>query len=288
MQGFIYIIRHGNDNRFKVGKTSNPNPLERRDQLDSTGVPEKLKLIQSFPVDNIDISEKKVHQALEQYKLRREWFHNISEGELIKIVKDECGTKFKSDSDTGSLNNEEKEIFLALINEDVITFEKICELAESNSSGRPYIHSWSPYIGLGHDPYIFKKLFYIFTFNKKLPVPLLNENLNFSEERNKKFHKDFIAKLAKINLKTFINNTSNLFKKKPSLPFNLLFLGRALYEIKNISEGGKAILFSNWKNQIEIISNNKISLNDRNLDFNESLSDLHNYILKSCRDFRIR
>ena len=48
MQGYIYIIRHGNDNRFKVGKTSNPNPLERRDQLDSTGVPEKLKLIASM------------------------------------------------------------------------------------------------------------------------------------------------------------------------------------------------------------------------------------------------
>ena len=83
MQGFIYIIRHGKDNRFKVGKTSNP-PLERRDQLDSTGVPEELKLIDCFPVDNIDISEKKVHQALEPYKLRREWFHNISEEELKK------------------------------------------------------------------------------------------------------------------------------------------------------------------------------------------------------------
>ena len=59
MQGFIYIIRHGNDDRFKVGKTSLPNPVERKDQLDSTGVPEELKLIDVFPVDNIDISEKK-------------------------------------------------------------------------------------------------------------------------------------------------------------------------------------------------------------------------------------
>ena len=28
MKGFIYIIRHGNDDRFKVGKTSNPNPVK--------------------------------------------------------------------------------------------------------------------------------------------------------------------------------------------------------------------------------------------------------------------
>ena len=280
MKGFIYIIRHGNDDRFKVGKTSNPNPLERRDQLDSTGVPEELKLIESFPVDNIDISEKKVHQALEPYKLRREWFHNISEMELKKIVKEECGTKFKSDIDMKTLSTKDKEVFLALINENVITFEKICELAESNSEN-PF-DNWCPRIGMGYNPYIFKKLFYIFTFNKKLPAPLLNENLNFPRDRDEKFHKDFIAKLANINLKTFINNTSNLF------PFNFLFLGTALYEIRNISEGGKAILFSNWKNQIEKISNKKVSLNDRNLNYYNSLYNLHDYIEKYCRNFKIR
>lgn len=259
MKGFIYIIRHGNDDRFKVGKTSNPNPVERRDQLDSTGVPEELKLIESFPVDNIDISEKKVHQALEPYKLRREWFHNISEEKLKKIVKEECGTEFKSDIDLKTLNVKDKEIFLTLINEDIITFEKICELAESNN--RESFDQWSPKIGLGYRPYIFKKLFYIFTYNKKLPAPLLNENLKFSEDRDKKFHKDFIAKLAKINLKTFINNTSNL------PPFNFLFLGTALYEIRSVSEEGKALLFSSWKNQLEKISNKKYSLDDRNLNY---------------------
>ena len=279
MKGFIYIIRHGNDDRFKVGKTSNPNPVERRDQLDSTGVPEELKLIESFPVDNIDISEKKVHRALEPYKLRREWFHNISEEKLKKIVKEECGTEFKSDIDLKTLNVKDKEIFLTLINEDIITFEKICELAESNN--RESFDQWSPKIGLGYRPYIFKKLFYIFTYNKKLPAPLLNENLKFSEDRDKKFHKDFIAKLAKINLKTFINNTSNL------KPYNFLFLGTALYEIRNVSEEGKALLFSSWKNQIEKISNKKFSLNDRNLKyitFCETLAAAMTY----SRNFRIR
>ena len=280
MQGYIYIIRHGNDNRFKVGKTSNPNPLERRDQLDSTGVPEKLKLIASFPVDNIDISEKKVHQALEPYKLRREWFHNISEEKLIKIVKKECGTEFKSDIDMKILNVEDKEIFTTLINEDSITFEKICELAESNN--RESFDQWCPKIGLGYRPYIKKKLFYIFTYHKKLPAPLLNENLKFSEDRDKKFHKDFTAKLSNINLKTFINNTSNLFD------FNFLFLGTALYEIKNVSEEGKALLFSSWKNQIEKMSNKKVSLEDRNLNYDKTLNNLHVYISKYCRNFRIR
>ena len=244
MRGFIYIIKHGNDNRFKVGKTSNQNPLERRDQLDSTGVPERLKLIASFPVENIDTSEKNVHHALEKYRNRREWFHNISEDQIIQIVKDKCQTKFKSDSEYSNLNNHQKEIFNALINTNNISFEKICELAESNS--------WSPYINSAHPKYIYKKLFYIFTYNKKLPPSLLNENLNFlEEERNNKFHEDFITSLANINLKMFINNTSNLFKKNPSMPFNLLFLGAALYEIRYVSESKKALLFSSWKNQIE-------------------------------------
>ena len=171
MRGYIYIIKHGEDNRFKVGKTSQ-NPLERRDQLDSTGVPEPLKVIASFPVENIDISEKKVHQALEKYRNRREWFHNISEGQIIQIVKDECETKFESDnSEYSNLNNHQKEIFNALLISNNISFEKICELAESNS--------WSPYINASHPKYIYKKLFYIFTYNKKLPPSLLNENLNF-------------------------------------------------------------------------------------------------------------
>ena len=281
MRGYIYIIKHGEDNRFKVGKTSQ-NPLERRDQLDSTGVPEPLKVIASFPVENIDISEKKVHQALEKYRNRREWFHNISEEQIIQIVKDKCETKFESDnSEYSNLNNHQKEIFNALLISNNVSFEKICELAESNS--------WSPYINAAHPKYIYKKLFYIFTYNKKLPPSLLNENLNFlGEEKNKKFHEDFITSLANINLKTFINNTSNLFKKNPSMPFNLLFLGAALNEIRYVSEAKKALLFSSWKNQIELFSNNKVELVDRELKHYSSLEKLIEFIKNFCRGYRIR
>ena len=72
MKGFIYIIRHGNDDRFKVGKTSNPNPVERRDQLDSTGVPEEGKalLFSSWKnqLEKITINKKhKIDKELLKY-----------------------------------------------------------------------------------------------------------------------------------------------------------------------------------------------------------------------------
>ena len=89
-------------------------------------------------------------------------------------------------------------------------------------------------------------------------------------------------------MKTFINNTSNLFKKNPSRPFNLLFLGAALNEIRYVSEAKKALLFSSWKNQIELFSNNKVELVDRELKHYSSLEKLIEFIKNFCRGYRIR
>jgi hypothetical protein len=280
MRGFIYILKHGNNQQFKVGKTTKPNPLDRLKELDSTGVPEKLEMIACFPVKDPDTAEKIAHKKLERYHSRREYFSNITDEEIIKIVKESVNTPFEDEIPENFHHKDDEEIFKALINENSITFEKLCMLADSNE--------WSARIWLGFREYYFKKLFYIFTYKKIFPSNLLNRNLKTLREDDEeldRFHRDFIAKLADLNIKNYINNTSNIFSKKTSSPENILFLGAALFILANVSEGKKSVLFSNWKNQIESFSYRKATLNDRGLHYH-SLHPLYEFVSK-CRNYKI-
>lgn len=275
MKGFIYILKHGNNQQFKVGKTTKQNPFDRLKELDSTGVPEKLKMIACFPVDDVNSEEKIAHNKLQKYHLRREYFGNISDEDIIEIVKDSINTPFITDNIS---NENDIEIFTALINKDLITFETLCNLTESNS--------WTAKIELGFNHYYYLKLFYIFTYKNIYPSYLLNRNLRTLKNNElNKFKEDFINKLNDLNIKNYLNKTSNIFSKNPLYPHNILFLGAALFIINDISVGKKSILYSSWKNQIEIFSNSKATLDDRGLNYT-SLYSLYDFVSK-CKNYRI-
>ena len=280
MSGFIYILKHGNNQQFKVGKTTKINPIDRLKELDSTGVPEKLEMIACFPVKDPDTAEKIVHKKLEKYRTRREYFSNITDEEITEIVKKSVNTPFEEEILENFYNKQDEEIFKALINENSITFDKLCMLADSNE--------WSARICLGFREYYFKKLFYIFTYKKIFPPNLLNRNLKNMRKDNEeldRFNRDFISKLAELNIKNYINNTSNIFSKNTLSPENILFLGAALFILRDVSEGKKSVLFSNWKNQIESFSFRKASLSDRGLA-PQSLYPLYEFVSK-CRNYKI-
>ena len=91
-----------------------------------------------------------------------------------------------------------------------------------------------------------------------------------------------------IDKNTFINDINNNSSKYKGKINNIFHLGACSKTTEPDRDYIMSTNFEYSKDILKYSANNKISLNDRNLDFNESLSDLHNYILKSCRDFRIR
>ena len=84
--------------------------------------------------------------------------------------------------------------------------------------------------------------------------------------------------MLKLNLKTFINNTSNYYPK------NLLHLGCALFYIQQSNTPLKDQLLINWNDQIQKITGNLVSLND--LDY-YNLNDLEKFINNNGRQNRI-
>ena len=67
VNGFIYIIQSGDDDLYKVGLTQD-SPEKRKKELDKTGTPKKLKLIESYEVENIYQIEKEIHNNLKEFK----------------------------------------------------------------------------------------------------------------------------------------------------------------------------------------------------------------------------
>ena len=124
----------------------------------------------------------------------------------------------------------------------------------------------------------FEKLFYIFTYKNIYPPNYILRKLNLEKNEYEKFCEDFINKLLKLNLKTFINNTSNYYPK------NLLHLGCALFYIQKSNTSLKDQLLINWNDQIQKITHNLVSLND--LDYKD-LNGLEKFINNNGRQNRI-
>ena len=80
--------------------------------------------------------------------------------------------------------------------------------------------------------------------------------LDLDKNEYEKFCEDLVNKILKLNLKIFINNTSDYY------PINLLHLGCVLFFINRSDTPLKEQLLINWSNQIKRMTNNKVDLND--------------------------
>jgi hypothetical protein len=274
MKGWIYIIQFGNRDLVKVGMSEGDSPLPRIKSLDSTSVSEPIEKQETYKVDNPREVERFLHKKLIENNILKsrsdkftEWFAGKFE-EIKKIVEKNLNQIdiIKPDTSTEYLSTFEG---LARLNGE-IDFETISKTANSKD--------WIAQIQMGWNGYEFKKLFYIFTYKNVYPSNYILRQLNLKADEYEKFSEDFINKLLKLNLKTFINNTSNYYPK------NLLHLGCALFYIQQSNTPLKDQLLINWNDQIQKITGNLVSLND--LDY-YNLNDLEKFINNNGRQNRI-
>jgi len=69
--GFIYLIRNGHSNHYKIGISK--NVVSRLNTL-QTGNPEKLSLISFFPSINTYNQEQELHNHYSEKRVAGEWF----------------------------------------------------------------------------------------------------------------------------------------------------------------------------------------------------------------------
>jgi hypothetical protein len=78
MKGWIYIMSNSSfsDGRIKIGMSSK-DPIERKSELESSGVPEPFVIEYKALVDDYQKVEKRVHSRLEKYRpnIKREFFN---------------------------------------------------------------------------------------------------------------------------------------------------------------------------------------------------------------------
>lgn len=72
---FIYVAREAQSGRYKIGISIHPE--ERIKQL-NTGNPEVLLLISVFKAEEGYLTERKIHNKLQNSKIRGEWFSGIT------------------------------------------------------------------------------------------------------------------------------------------------------------------------------------------------------------------
>jgi hypothetical protein len=83
--GYVYFIRHGDDDVFKIGITSG-NVEDRLRQL-QTGTPEKLTLYTYIKHPDPAIKERELHEKLKDRRINGEWF-GLSPQEIRDILED--------------------------------------------------------------------------------------------------------------------------------------------------------------------------------------------------------
>lgn len=80
--GFIYVLRSGETNRFKIGLSKNvPGRLESL----QTGNPETLSLVCTFPAIDVFTKEQELHKRYEAKKITREWF-KLTEEDINSLI----------------------------------------------------------------------------------------------------------------------------------------------------------------------------------------------------------
>ena len=92
MLGFIYIMSNpAHSDLLKIGQTSK-DPLVRRKDLSSTGVPEEFVIDYQALSSDYEALEKKIHRKLSDVRLSKgKEFFKISVPEAINITREEAG-----------------------------------------------------------------------------------------------------------------------------------------------------------------------------------------------------
>ena len=80
--GFIYVLRSGETNRFKIGLSKNvPSRLGSL----QTGNPETLSLVCTFPAIDVFAKEQELHKRFEAKNITREWFE-LAEEDISYLI----------------------------------------------------------------------------------------------------------------------------------------------------------------------------------------------------------
>lgn len=83
---FVYIIRMGRTQMYKIGKSNDP---QGRLASLQTASPYKLKLLHTFAADNATAAEESLHAALHNQRMEGEWFKLSDEQQKALIVVNE-------------------------------------------------------------------------------------------------------------------------------------------------------------------------------------------------------
>ena len=96
MLGFIYIMSNpAHEGHLKIGQTSK-DPLVRRKDLSSTGVPEEFVIEYQALVSDYRRQEKLIHQKLTKSRLtHKKEFFKVSVPVAINTIREQCGDKIK-------------------------------------------------------------------------------------------------------------------------------------------------------------------------------------------------
>ena len=96
MLGFIYIMSNpSHSGLLKIGQISK-DPLVRRKELSTTGVPEEFVIEYQALVSDYRRQEKYIHQKLSKVRHSdRKEFFSIAVPEAINVIREQCGDKIK-------------------------------------------------------------------------------------------------------------------------------------------------------------------------------------------------
>jgi len=87
-QGWIYIAYSRDNNFLKIGRTGK-NPMVRAKTLSSTGVLSGYEILFSLKVFNQFMVEKKVHNKLKNYRIKKEFF-SVDKNHAIAVIEKSC------------------------------------------------------------------------------------------------------------------------------------------------------------------------------------------------------
>ncbi|BAY89452.1 MULTISPECIES: GIY-YIG nuclease family protein [unclassified Tolypothrix] len=85
MSQFVYIVRSGETNRYKIGMTK--NIYQRFKKLQGTDAPYYINSIHHIKVINSRVIEKYLHNKYKSYQVKGEWFE-LNENLVKSVVKD--------------------------------------------------------------------------------------------------------------------------------------------------------------------------------------------------------
>lgn len=275
MKGWVYIIQSGDDDLYKIGRTEH-NPNKRLKEIDKTGSPERLKLIDCFEVNDMILGEKELHEQLKEFRTRkdREWFK--IKLEKLKPIVNQVIDNLKI-SEINNIHNNREDITSLLEIDENLKLEDISINAKRYGWDTPIFFTdtkivwdvssyknWGGPEGIPADNSfeddgpgrLWERAYYIFTYynypkSKKIEKIKFNIKKNKNDPDLKKFISKFSDRLKQTEIRSYLNNTS--------FPENIMHLKYALsyVEYANLDFNN---IWKKWNNELYKRTRGKISL----------------------------